>query len=612
MPKLQTNPNNYTFNLPAAYTDDVWEVCKWDKYLNADADHQNAWKARSKVMDYKMDFSLCDIPLMREESKYFSYYLLEERKITLRTFAEYADRFKLLFKFVNDRDYQSVLDIDLDDFSIFVSGRHKLTIDNGTTLIGDKIVPAKKKNRIISFVTFMQSTIAQYLEADRPLYERDVWLWKDLCAELHIDDSATDIHNLVFDIMQPEMRAAAKTYIKDMLPGKAIGTAHAILRHIKIFCRWLDEFDDSIQSFKDVTRDTLEEYFSFLRVEADFSQNLVNTNIQKLSQMFAYGIVFNNPAFPGEQLILKDDWVFKTTRRVEFYTDDEIAAIFSLIPYLPKIYGRLLLILHHTGMRIGELLRLHIDALKYTPKREPYLSIYMYKTGRYTNSPIVGYAHELIVNEIKFTKKRFPDAKYVFVDTNGNPISYHTFIETIKRQIVEHDIHGRDGKLLVFKTHKFRATKATNLIDMGYDPHVVANMLGHKNLGSLTYYVAAKEQSLQEEMQEYLHRQSILINSIGKMDETVLEDYKNARPLCNGFCCRPVEMGLCENLNACLKCHLFKPTLKHLTGYKLQRAEVESSLAVAKANNQVRVIEQCKQEMEALDNIIKRLESGGI
>lgn len=181
-------------------------------------------------------------------------------------------------------------------------------------------------------------------------------------------------------------------------------------------------------------------------------------------------------------------------------------------------------------------------------------------------------------------------------------------MQAVKRAIIEHDVRGRDGKLLDFRTHRFRATKATNLINSGYDPRNVADILGQKSLSSLSYYAVATNQSLQVHMQEYLKKESILINSIGKVDEKTIEDYKNAHPLCNGWCCRPIELGVCENINACLSCPMFKPSLEHLTTYRLQLSEVESALSVAVANGFERMAEQCRSEKAALEKIIKEME----
>lgn len=598
---LQQN-NPIDFDLVSPYDSNIWHICEWDIYKNASEDSKKKWKARSNVMDNNMDFSLCTNETIREESKYFAFYLLTIKKVSLPTFAEYADRFKLLFAFVNSRQYQSILDIDTVDYERHIAVDHKPVIKDGTTLNGQELVPSNRRSRLVAFLDFFKNTIYQYIESAKPLYERDVWNWKDVAP------NETGAANLIFYVIeQPVMKESAKIFLKEKLLSCTVKTVYKYLDDIKIFCRWLYEYDDSITSFKEVTRDILEEYFLFLRIESGFSQNKINANILNLSVMFEYGIVAGDNRFPDDILFLADDYCFKTVHRANFYTNEEVAAIFSMVEYLPKIYGRILLVLHHTGMRISEVLRLHIDCLKFKDNA-PYLSVYMYKTERYNNIPVDDYVYQIISREISRTQKQFPDAEYVFVNSKGNAFTYSTFIKTIKTCIVEHNILGRDEKLLDFRTHRFRATKATYLINSGHDPRNAANMLGQSCLSSLSYYAVATDQSLSKHMQEYLKKESILINSIGQVDENTIEDYENAHPLCNGWCCKPIELGICDKINACLTCSLFKPSMEHLTTYRLQLSEVESSLAVASENGFTRMAEQCEKEKTALENIIQGLE----
>lgn len=590
------------FGLEAPYSADIWDICGWDIYKDANESQKKAWDARSSVMGGNLDFSLCENRTIREELKYFSYHLLKKKEISLRTLAEYLDRYKLFFNFVNSRQYVSVLDIDTVDYERYIIPTHKAVIGNGQALTGQEIAPSKKRNRLISFLDSFKNVIAEYIESAKPLYERDIWNGKEIHPDKH-DTANLDFH----DIEQDEMKQETKNFLKSQLPGWTVKTAYGYLKDITLFCRWLYEYDESIASFKDINRDILEEYFLFLRVDSDFSQNKINLNILRLSVLFEYGIATGNKNFPETILFMPDDHCFKTQKRANFYTNEEVAAIFSIVKCLPKVYGKILLVLHHTGMRISEVLRLSIDALK-SKDGKPYLAVYMYKTERYNYVPIDGNIHKLIANEIRLTQERFPDAKYIFVNDNGNVINYSNFTKTIKKAIIEHDVRGRDGKLLDFRTHRFRATKATYLINSGYDPRNVADMLGQKSLSSLSYYAVATNQSLQVHMQEYLKKESILINSIGKVDEKIIEDYENAHPLCNGWCCRPIELGICENINACLTCSMFKPSLEHLTTYRLQLSEIESSLAVAAANGFTRMVEQCKKGKAALEKIIKEME----
>ena len=92
------------------------------------------------------------------------------------------------------------------------------------------------------------------------------------------------------------------------------------------------------------------------------------------------------------------------------------------------------------------------------------------------------------------------------------------------------------------------------------------------------------------------------------MDEFSLDDYENAIPLCNGWCCRPAGFGVCDKANACLTCPQFKPSSRHLVSYQIQLSELESTLAVAEENGYTRIVEKCKTEIKALREIIEKLE----
>lgn len=602
---LKQQNKQIDFNLPAPYSNDVWDILNWDIYINSSVSDKNAWIARSNVMNNTMDFTLCDCLLVKEESKYYCYYLLNQKGIGLRSFAEYTDRFKLLFRYVNKYNISSILDINIDDYrGYIIQSNHKAIINNGSSVVGKEIVQAKKQNKLISFVSTFQYIIRSYIDSFKQLYERDLWKGKDIA---HPND--TDYANLYFvNIHQEPMKKCIKEFIRFKLSSVKPKTAQRCLERLKIFCIWMYEYDESIEIFKNITRDILEDYFCFLRVESDLSQREINACIYELSCLFEWALINEDKRFPSDILFLPDDYCFKTVRRSNFYCDDDIQTIFKeLVPCLPKVYGRIILMLHHTGMRIGEVLKLSIHSLKYI-NEQPYLSLYMYKTSRYNDIPIDGYIYDLLIKEIQRTQKKFPSSKYIFVNSKGNPFNYAGFIQNIKAEIIKHNILDSNGELLDFRTHRFRATKATKMINMGMNPKEAASMLGQKSLSSLSYYAVATNQALNEQMQEYLRKESLLINSIGQMDKLALENYDDVIPLCNGYCCRPADLGVCPKLNACLTCSLFKPSTQFLLNYKMQLTDVIASLAIAEENNYTRMAEKCREDKAALEDIIKKLE----
>lgn len=594
------------FNLTEPYGNDIWDVMEWDYYKDASEYCQKAWNARSNVMERKMDFTLCQNLIIREEAKYYCYLLVAVKNISLGVFADYADKFKLLFSFVNTGNYKTVLDIGTADYERYIGETHKVKTNNGSALSGGEVIPVKKRNRLISFLDSFKKAVNDFIESSKPVFERDCWHKKDI--KPNEAEGITDKKNLDFStIRHPMMKQAVKDFIYFKLASITFGAACEYLRQIKTFCQWLREDDKNIDSFKDVDRQMIERYFVFLRVESGFSQHHINKNILDLSIMFEYGLLSDDNRFPAVPIFMANDYTFKTNRRAKYYTAEEVTGIFSIIPYLPKVYGKILLLLYYCGMRISEVLRLPIDCLHYNDD-VPYITLYMYKTERHHNIPLNNSIHRIIDAEIKKNKRKHPKAKYVFLNEDGSVIQYSTFCKKIKITLLNHNVMGNDGKPLAFRTHRFRSTKATDLINLGENPHKAAEILGMKSLSTLSYYATAKQTSVNEHMQEYLRKESILINSIGKMDEFSLDDYENAIPLCNGWCCRPAGFGVCDKANACLTCPQFKPSSRHLVSYQIQLSELESTLAVAEENGYTRIVEKCKTEIKALREIIEKLE----
>lgn len=105
------------FHLPEQFQADVWEIMEWNKYKNSDRNAKSAWRVRSNITENKLDFSGIENEVIREELKYFMYYLYDQKNVTLTTFAEYYDRIKLLREYVNTLSISSILDIkDLSDY----------------------------------------------------------------------------------------------------------------------------------------------------------------------------------------------------------------------------------------------------------------------------------------------------------------------------------------------------------------------------------------------------------------------------------------------------------------------------------------------------------------
>ena len=119
------------FDMPEQFQSNLWDITMWNKYSISDEKSRNAWKARSNITENKFNFTLCKNEFIREELKYVMYYLYDVKDVTLTTFAEYYDRFKILSSYVEKLDSQSLLDIKESDFEKFGGQGAPLRGDRG-------------------------------------------------------------------------------------------------------------------------------------------------------------------------------------------------------------------------------------------------------------------------------------------------------------------------------------------------------------------------------------------------------------------------------------------------------------------------------------------------
>ena len=168
------------FHLPELYQTDKWKVKEWDLYKNSITRYQAYWNSRSNITSNVFDFTLCKNKYIREELKYFMYHIVEYKKVSLVTFSEYYDRYKILSEYINIYMINNITLLDLKDFSLFefflsTKKKNKLEIKNGTALIGGEIKKTNRKSRFVTFISYVQQILDDYYNADIPETERLIW-----------------------------------------------------------------------------------------------------------------------------------------------------------------------------------------------------------------------------------------------------------------------------------------------------------------------------------------------------------------------------------------------------------------------------------------------------
>lgn len=604
------------FDIPEKYKEDEWDIKEWDYFKEAHINSKSIWRSRSSITDHKFKFTICKNPYIAEEYKYFMYFLIEVRKIDLGSFAEYYDRYKVLAEYVGKylMNYTSILDLeDTSDFESYLvnhKGR-KITNKNGHQFVGGEIVPAKRRTRFVTFITYSQTIIRDYYEKDIPETEKLIWKASRIP---YVKDNSSDKVLDFRSIKNPHTLKNVKDFCEYQLKTceNTFSSTYRYLHSLKRFISWLDE-NNPISDLSKLDRNIIEDYMLYLRTAGEFSANEINICILNLKVFLEWGEFYERSYMPQEILMLNTDYVFKSKIESKYLTDEELKGVISAIPKMPKLYGKMVYCLIFLGLRFSELAKLSIDSIKQNDNGTYYLDIWQYKTDAIYEKPIYKNCIKIMQNEIAKNKELFGEenVKYVFVNKKNGVITCGTLNENINKALLESEVKGRDGKILRCTSHQFRATLATNLISEGVAVNIAAQLLGQSTLSAFSHYVDVSKKDVKEQLKPRLEKDDMLIRNIGKMEELQNIPVEEAIPLCNGFCSKNPLTTPCAKANACFTCPLFIPSKQFLNAYHIQLMETEATIQIAETNGYERMLEKALEDKEALENIIKKLERKG-
>ena len=370
----------------------------------------------------------------------------------------------------------------------------------------------------------------------------------------------------------------------------------------------MNENYPKIKKISQLDRKIIKEFFRYLRTNKNYSGYLANRIILDLKVFFETVSLMDISDKPSKVLITEQDYFFKQEKNGEFYTDIELQNIRNIIPKLTKTDGKILFCLMTLGVRISEILELKTSAFIQNEDGSYYLNLGMDKVDREHIKPLTNEVAYIIKSEIEKNRKILGhEPEYVFLSDKGKTIGVTSLSKRINYVLLSEHVLDKDGKQLQFRSHKFRATVATTMLNSGYGEEATAKALGHKSLESLTSYVHIHDETALKALAPRLEKDDILIRNIFDMEKKpkVIVSKEIATPLCNGFCVRNPEMGACPKANACLSCGLFKPSIEYLNYYCMQLNEVEATIQVAKANDMDLLLEKNLKLKSDLERIIK-------
>lgn len=614
-------PKEAPLELEEPYSLDVWPIKDWKIYSEA----PEAQKTRLEKFGYENDsfvFSSFEPNLLKEEFKYFLSKRITDGTCSLQTILAYYSRGKHLFDYSKEHpEIESIIDIDEASYSRFLVKskiiKNVRVPDSSRVNVDMEECPVSRKNRTISLIDAIKTELEKYYQKDIPEQQKDYWKLKNFpFPEIKI---GCTYKNLDFSqIRQTGIKNTVKNYFYFKLKTIKPNTLYDKLRAIRIFLEWLYDKYPDITNLSSLNRTIIEEYLEYLKLEAGYQSANINRLIIQLKNFLDEGFILYSRDFPKNPLILNTDYRIKPVRNAGFYSDNEIKNINRALRDMPTLYASIVFCLETMALRISDLLTLtpsmieectNVGVYKHQIRVEKKVVKKQQKTGEDVEIYITEPIYKILMNMLDESKKKYgEDVKYIFASGKDTHISYSIVQHTINKLFYENNVLSDDGSLLRFKTHKFRATKATKLIEKGFGATEAAKALGHSSLQSLSYYSNITEDTLIDSLAPFLEKAEIYIRNMGKKAPNIAIETDKLLPLCNGWCCRPIGLGLCEHANKCLTCSLFKPDGRHLSYYQLQLQELEATLGAAMTTENQKLIDKTKEDIAAVKRIIKEVE----
>ncbi len=303
---------------------------------------------------------------------------------------------------------------------------------------------------------------------------------------------------------------------------------------------------------------------------------------------------------------------------------------------------RILGLLIKTGRRIREITALDFDPLLAVPFPDPggHVARLRYQqTKIFTgdNTILVDQeVVELVRAQQEFARRFMRDRcrqdvepKYLFLARNQNrngdrpyPMSLaHARLAQLSRHTGLRDEQG--NRVQISKTHTFRHTRATGLLNAGVPIHVAMRYMGHKSPQMFLHYAQTLSTVAEREFLRYRK-----VTADGReyerdraeMFEALALDQRTDRVLPNGYCTLPPRQA-CDKGNACLGCTKFVTDASFVAALARQREETGELMARRQAAHAERFGEPMTadniwlrgrtEELAALDSILSAIGHAG-
>ena len=442
-------------------------------------------------------------------------------------------------------------------------------------------------------------------------FDDDIWILSKMPIKLDIPVTQ-NIKSVSFStIKQQKLKYIIKKYIYFLMQTKPIGTVKSKLSYAKSMSDYFATKQPNVSCLNDMNYESAEKYLIWLTTESGFTARRIAGQKHILQELLEYN--YQNMWEPvDEYIILPDLNQKRKTKEPRPYSDEELNAINLVLHQLPIQIARIVSILQFVGIRISDICKMKVSNYRIDDNHTKYLAFTQQKTSENTLIVCEGIVCELIEAAIE-TSRIYTNgkSKYIFCDENGKIITPHRINTNLKKLAYNNKLLDKDGNPFNITTHRFRMTVATDFAKLGFEPDVIARLLGHKSLKSLNNYISVRESDYVETMLPLMELKQKKISSAGNINSQFRDQTKQDSlgiPLPNGTCFKPTVEGKCKHANVCYECRMFKPNKKYLSVYKYHLKSAKTNLLIAQDNGFQRQIQINSDLIMALNKIIKKVE----
>ena len=306
---------------------------------------------------------------------------------------------------------------------------------------------------------------------------------------------------------------------------------------------------------------------------------------------------------------------FPKNDEIEYLPEEVWNQLDENLYHLPEPLQRMVLIIRTTGLRIGEICNMPFNCLrkrgtqwrirftteKYNTEDElpivmPELVAVIKEQQKYIRQHL-GKEFDKLFCANKIRKKGWSKSIDTMMFEPASKVMLLTsFNRWLNRLAKKCDIHSNDGKLWHFRSHQFRRTVATVMVNAGVRDLIIMKYLRHRSPDMQRYYTHLLKQVLGDEYEQLMEDKKF-VNKTEKIvanyrPKNLLTEYMRSRmhqtTTQYGECHRPNLKTTCPTINACLRCEYWCTTIDDLLYLKDDLKQTEAELQVSTRLGMVR------------------------